>query len=128
MTRRDLKTLEECRAVVDLQVTVWGADMETVPAGLLLEAEVCEKGGEVLTFPGQRRARRTHLLDHGSVLLRGLVHLVDGRVDLFEPERLFLRRNAGPARVTIFDGGHEGLPHAACEWLSKQHRKTTATP
>ena len=36
MTRRDLKTLEECRAVVDLQVTVWGADMETVPAGLLL--------------------------------------------------------------------------------------------
>ncbi len=25
--------------------------------------------------------------------------------------KLFLRRTAGPSRVTIFDGGHEGLPH-----------------
>ncbi len=28
-----------------------------------------------------------------------------------------LRRTAGKARVTIFDGGHESVPDAACEWL-----------
>lgn len=38
--------------------------------------------------------------------------------------KLFLRRTAGPSRVTIFDGGHEGLPHPACQWLSKQQRET----
>lgn len=36
--------------------------------------------------------------------------------------RIFLRRSAGPARVTIFDGGHESLPAAACAWLSRQRR------
>ncbi|QDU97813.1 alpha/beta hydrolase family protein [Lignipirellula cremea] len=35
-----------------------------------------------------------------------------------------LRRQAGPARVTIFDGGHEGLPNAGCSWLSRQQRPT----
>ncbi len=33
-----------------------------------------------------------------------------------------LRRRAGPARVTVFDGGHEGLPDAACHWLAEQRR------
>ena len=44
-TLRDLKTLEDCRAVVDLQVAVWGHDMETVPAGVLL---VSAKRGGIL--------------------------------------------------------------------------------
>lgn len=35
---------------------------------------------------------------------------------------IFLRRAAGPSRVTIFDGGHEGLPRPACEWLARQQR------
>jgi len=35
---------------------------------------------------------------------------------------VLLRRNAGPARVTIFDGGHEGDMPAAIEWLSRQQR------
>ncbi|MFM7845205.1 MAG: GDSL-type esterase/lipase family protein [Planctomycetota bacterium] len=35
-----------------------------------------------------------------------------------------LRRVAGKSRVTIFDGGHEGLPAAACAWLEKQRRMT----
>ena len=34
--------------------------------------------------------------------------------------KLYLRRSSGPSRVTLFEGGHEGLPHAACEWLGKQ--------
>lgn len=38
---------------------------------------------------------------------------------------IHLRRNSGVARVTIFEGGHEGLPQPACEWLSKQVRNTS---
>jgi len=36
---------------------------------------------------------------------------------------IVLRRLAGPTRVTIFDGGHEGLPYPACEWLAAQKRR-----
>ena len=36
---------------------------------------------------------------------------------------IIVRRVSGNARVTIFDGGHEGLPGPACEWLSKQRRE-----
>ena len=28
-------------------------------------------------------------------------------------KKVLFRRNAGPARVTIFDGAHEGIPEAA---------------
>jgi poly(3-hydroxybutyrate) depolymerase len=42
--------------------------------------------------------------------------------DLTFGRALYLRRTAGKARVTIFEGGHEGLPHAAIAWLAK-HRK-----
>jgi pimeloyl-ACP methyl ester carboxylesterase len=38
---------------------------------------------------------------------------------------ILLRREAGAARVTIFDGGHEALPLAACAWLSRQQRATS---
>ncbi|QDU39939.1 Prolyl oligopeptidase family protein [Maioricimonas rarisocia] len=37
---------------------------------------------------------------------------------------IWLRREAGPARVTIFEGGHEAVPEAACAWLEQQSRKT----
>ncbi len=37
---------------------------------------------------------------------------------------ILLRRRAGAARVTIFDGGHEGLPGPACAWLAQQSRAT----
>lgn len=35
---------------------------------------------------------------------------------------IHLRETAGNARVTIFEGGHEGLPTSACAWLSRQQR------
>jgi len=35
---------------------------------------------------------------------------------------IYLRRYAGPSRVTIFEGGHEGIAAAAIEWLD-QHRR-----
>ncbi|MFA6242669.1 MAG: prolyl oligopeptidase family serine peptidase [Candidatus Hydrogenedentales bacterium] len=36
--------------------------------------------------------------------------------------RIYLRRHADNARVTIFDGGHEDLPSAACDWLAQHTR------
>ncbi len=37
---------------------------------------------------------------------------------------LHLRRTAGQTRVTIFEGGHEGLPAPACQWLEQRTRPT----
>ena len=34
----------------------------------------------------------------------------------------FLRRVAGPSRVTIFEGGHEWLPLTALAWLAEHHK------
>ena len=36
--------------------------------------------------------------------------------------RIYLRRYAGPSRVTIFEGGHEAIPEAACAWLATHAR------
>lgn len=36
-----------------------------------------------------------------------------------------LQRKAGAARVTIFEGGHEGLPIPGCAWLAMQTRPTS---
>ncbi|MDZ4858205.1 MAG: prolyl oligopeptidase family serine peptidase [Candidatus Hydrogenedentes bacterium] len=35
---------------------------------------------------------------------------------------IYLRRYAGDARVTIFEGAHEDLPPAACAWLAQRER------
>lgn len=37
---------------------------------------------------------------------------------------LLLRRQAGATRVTIFEGGHEGLATPGCHWLAQQRRQT----
>lgn len=44
--------------------------------------------------------------------------------DLTYGREIRLRRSAGATRVTLFDGGHEGLPGAACAWLAAQSRLT----
>jgi poly(3-hydroxybutyrate) depolymerase len=36
--------------------------------------------------------------------------------------RIYLRRYAGRSRVTIFDGGHEGIAAAAVDWLERHER------
>lgn len=41
------------------------------------------------------------------------------------PRTVYLRRSAGPSRVTIFEGGHESLPDVACNWLQQHHRTIT---
>ncbi len=37
-------------------------------------------------------------------------------------KRPLFRRTSGPARITIFDGGHEIIPTAALEWLARQRK------
>ncbi|MBI1310799.1 prolyl oligopeptidase family serine peptidase [bacterium] len=43
-------------------------------------------------------------------------------VDMSLGRKILLRRVAGDSRVTIFDGGHEGIAAAACDWLDAQRR------
>ena len=48
----------------------------------------------------------------------------DRKADPTYGRAILLRRRAGQTRVTIFDGGHEGLARAACSWLAKHSRAT----
>lgn len=68
---RDLRSLDECRAVVDLQITVWGDDMDVVPASVLLvsakrggilvgAADAGRLVGFVWSMPGWRDKVPTH--------------------------------------------------------------------
>jgi len=84
---RDLTSHEACRAVVDLQVAVWGRDAEIVPASVLL---VSAKRGGILvgaydesrlvgfvwSMPGWRNGQATHwshmLAVHPDARRRGL--------------------------------------------------------
>jgi dipeptidyl aminopeptidase/acylaminoacyl peptidase len=46
----------------------------------------------------------------------------DQAVDASLGRAIHLRRHAGPSRVTIFEGGHEGIASAAIAWLEKHVR------
>jgi len=46
----------------------------------------------------------------------------DLRPDPEAQRGIVLRRTSRLARVTIFEGGHEGLPEPAVEWLARQRR------
>jgi pimeloyl-ACP methyl ester carboxylesterase len=48
----------------------------------------------------------------------------DYPVDPLYGRRVFFHRKAGPAEVTIFDGGHESVPAAALAWLAQFERPT----
>jgi dipeptidyl aminopeptidase/acylaminoacyl peptidase len=47
----------------------------------------------------------------------------DQMVDPGLGRAIHLRRHAGASRVTIFEGGHEGIAKAAVEWLEKHSRE-----
>ena len=48
----------------------------------------------------------------------------DQQTDNTLGREILLRRTSNSSRVTIFEGGHESLPVAACDWL-QQHRRST---
>lgn len=43
----------------------------------------------------------------------------DCEVDIALGREIHLRRAAGRARLTIFEGGHEGIGTAAIDWLQR---------
>lgn len=49
-----------------------------------------------------------------------------GAKDTERQKPVLFRRQAGPARVTIFDGGHEGEIRAALDWLARQKKGAPA--
>lgn len=50
-------------------------------------------------------------------------HLIATEQDLtFDDRTIYLRKISGNARLTIFEGGHDLLPSAAINWLSRQRR------
>ncbi len=59
---------------------------------------------------------------------RDLTDLTDptDRSDPSFDRAVYFRRNAGASRLTIFDGGHEDLPHVACAWFDR-HARTGGT-
>jgi len=71
MTLRDITSIDECREVVDLQVSVWGRDSEVVPASVLFVS--AKRGGILIgayadgrligfvwSMPGKKDGRATH--------------------------------------------------------------------
>lgn len=42
--------------------------------------------------------------------------------------KVLLRRTTGDSVVTIFDGGHESVPDAACNWLESRRRPAAVAP
>lgn len=50
-----------------------------------------------------------------------------GGTDPVYGRAIYLRRTAGPSRLTIFDGGHEDLPAAGCAWLDAHERPRRET-
>jgi len=62
-----------------------------VPLGLLsaiAKAEIRKQRFQLGALVGKRAACSRRLLDHGGILLRHLIHVVDGAVDLVQPGRL----------------------------------------
>ena len=47
---------------------------------------------------------------------------LDQEQDTALGREIYLRRYAGQSRVTIFEGGHEGITAAALDWLKRFHR------
>ncbi|MCL4691806.1 MAG: prolyl oligopeptidase family serine peptidase [Candidatus Hydrogenedentes bacterium] len=65
------------------------------------------------------------------ILARNTLDLADrtdptDRSDPSYDRPIYFRRSAGASRLTIFDGGHEDLPHAACAWFDR-HPDTSGT-
>lgn len=62
------------------------SDMSSVAQ---VHLELPDKPRKVFRVTRQRVARRIGLLHHGGILLRDLIHLSDGRIDLAQSNRLF---------------------------------------
>src|SRR5690348_16153325 len=46
----------------------------------------------------------------------------DAVQDVIYGRTIYMRRTTGPTLLTLFEGGHEDLPTAACAWLEQCKR------
>jgi predicted GNAT superfamily acetyltransferase len=97
-TCRDLTDLSDCHAVVEVQVSVWGRDAETVPASVLLVSakrggiligafDATRLVGFVWSMPGWRDGRPTHWSHMLGVLPEARGHGVGARLKRAQRER-----------------------------------------
>jgi hypothetical protein len=90
------------------------------PRGIGVQHSVWAYNALVNALAGQvvSDAELKHLLN------RDIPDLSD-RTDLTDrsfARRIYFRRETGPSRLSIFDGGHEDLPAAACAWFEAHSR------
>ena len=103
---------------LDLAAGIHDGHTGSVPTGQTLDAfnTVARAGGYEAI--GEDEIKR---------LSRPDGRLEDPKPSDLEPDEaygrvIYLRRHAGPARVTIFEGGHEGLARPAIAWLGQHVR------
>lgn len=90
---------------------VAAAFQKSLPADVQSPANLLISENEIRELLKQRRLTQPRVSDTAT--------------DNSYNRELRLRRQAGACRVTIFDGGHEGLPTPACAWLARQKQQTT---
>ena len=118
--RSPLTHLANAKSVaIDLQAGIHDGHTGSVPVSHTLRAfNVLAKANGLA-----RRVLTEAQIAHMTAERQVPQALADERVD--EPgrkHRVLFRRVAGAARVTIFEGGHEGDMGAAINWLAKQRR------
>ena len=109
---------------IDLNVGIHDGHTGSIPVAhsLLAFNVIAEANGAI------ERRFSDEQIDFMRTLRRVPARLAGERAE--EPGRrrdVLLRRSAGPARLTVFDGGHEGDMKTAVSWLAQQE-KGAATP
>ncbi len=119
---RSPKSVLDGAGGVNLEINAGIHDGHTgaVPVGHTLRAFNMLAAANAL--PGKMLAEETiKKFESGEAVPAGLAAERTDDPSYGEKAVLF-RREAGPVRVTIFEGGHEGIPAAGCQWLSRQRR------
>lgn len=104
---------------IDINTGINDGHTGSVPVSQSLRAfnVLAEANGEpVVMFSENEIARLNDRRDIDTIGARK-ISAEPGRM-----HRPLIRRSAGPARVTIFDGGHEGDMPTAIRWLAEQRR------
>ena len=86
-----------------------------LPLVAVADAELAYQARELFGLLRQRMAGGRRFLDHGGILLRHLIHLIDGGVDLGEAGRLLFRagRDLRHDRIDLGDLAHDPFQRLA---------------
>jgi acetyl esterase/lipase len=105
---------------LDIAAGVHDGHSGSVPVRHSLEAF-----NEIARAAGARKISEEEIKQIGAVDGRLLHPAISDQVnDPSLGREIYLRRHAGRSRVTIFEGGHEGIATAATAWLSQFQKPT----